>query len=65
MLILMRRPNETICIGGDITITVLGVERNRVRLGIKAPRDVVVDREEVAEKKRLGVEPPKRAAAAG
>jgi carbon storage regulator len=62
MLILMRRPGETICIGDDVTITILGIERNRVRLGIKAPRDIAVDRQEVAEKKRLGIEPPQRAA---
>ena len=52
MLILMRKPGETICIGDDITITVVGLERNRVRIGINAPRTVVVDREEIAEKKR-------------
>ena len=57
MLILMRKPGETICIGDDITITVIGLERNRVRIGIKAPRTVVVDREEIAAKKRQGLEP--------
>ena len=62
MLILMRRLGETICVGNDVTITVLGVERNRVRLGIDAPRDVAVDRKEVAEKKRLGIQPIKEAA---
>ena len=46
-----------------VTITVLGVERNRVRLGINAPRDVAVDRKEVAEKKRLGIQPPAAEAA--
>ena len=62
MLILMRRPGETICIGHEVTITVLGIERNRVRLGVKAPREIVVDREEVAEKKKLGIEPPPKPA---
>ncbi len=58
MLILMRRPGEAICIGSDIVITVMGMERNRVRIGVKAPRDITVDREEIAEKKRLGIDPP-------
>jgi carbon storage regulator len=58
MLILMRKPGETICIGDDITITVVGLERNRVRIGINAPRTVVVDREEIAEKKRKELAPP-------
>ena len=64
MLILMRRPGETICIGGHITVTVMGLEGNRVRIGVNAPRDIVVDREEIAEKKRLGIEPPPRRATA-
>lgn len=50
MLILMRRPGETICIGEDITVMVLGVDRNRVRLGIKAPKSIRVDRQEIREK---------------
>jgi carbon storage regulator len=58
MLILMRYPGEKINIGDDIVITVVGFERNRVRIGIKAPRHVAVDREEIAEKKKLGIEPP-------
>lgn len=66
MLILMRRPGETICIGNDITVTVMSLDRNRVRIGINAPRDVIVDRQEIAEKKRLGIQPPdKRAASSG
>jgi len=65
MLILMRRVGETICIGDHIRVTVMSMERNRVRIGIEAPRDVIVDREEVAEKKRLGIEPPKRVASSG
>lgn len=60
MLILTRRAMETICVGRDITITVLSINGNQVRIGIKAPADVVVDREEVAERKRL--EQPKGAA---
>jgi carbon storage regulator len=52
MLILTRRPQETIRVGEDITITILGVEGNKVRVGIAAPRDVAVDREEVFERKQ-------------
>jgi len=52
MLILTRRPQETIRVGDDITITILGVEGNKVRVGIAAPRHVTVDREEVFERKQ-------------
>jgi carbon storage regulator len=58
MLVLMRRPGESIHIGEDIVITVVGMERNRVRIGVKAPRDVAVDREEIAAKKKCGTPPP-------
>ena len=47
MLILTRRPNESLHIGDDVVVTVLGIKRNQVRLGISAPKNVVVDREEV------------------
>jgi carbon storage regulator len=47
MLILTRRVGETVMIGEDITCTVLGVKGNQVRLGINAPKDVAVHREEV------------------
>ncbi|APZ42243.1 carbon storage regulator CsrA [Acidihalobacter ferrooxydans] len=50
MLILTRRVEETLIIGDDIAITVLGVKGNQVRLGIKAPRDVAVHREEVYQR---------------
>jgi carbon storage regulator len=50
LLILTRRVGETICIGNDITVTVLGVRGNQVRLGCNAPKDVRVDREEIAER---------------
>jgi len=52
MLILTRRPNETLCIGDDVRITVLSVNGAQVRLGIEAPRSVVVDRAEIHERKR-------------
>jgi carbon storage regulator len=47
MLILTRRVGETVMIGDHITCTVLGVKGNQVRLGINAPKDVAVHREEV------------------
>ncbi len=47
MLILTRRVGETVMIGNDITLTVLGVKGNQVRLGIEAPKEVPVHREEV------------------
>lgn len=50
MLILTRRLNETVMIGDDVTVTVLGVKGGQVRLGINAPKDVAVHREEVYER---------------
>jgi carbon storage regulator len=50
MLILTRRIGETIMIGDDVIVTVLGVSGNQVRVGIKAPRAVAVHREEVYER---------------
>jgi carbon storage regulator len=50
MLVLSRRLNETLMIGAEITVTVLGVKGNQVRLGVNAPRNVAVHREEVFEK---------------
>ena len=52
MLILTRRVGETLMIGGDIVVTVLGVKGNQVRIGVKAPKDVAVHREEIFEKIR-------------
>ncbi|PKH12632.1 carbon storage regulator [Pseudomonas sp. 43NM1] len=51
MLILTRRVGETICISDDITVTVLGVTGQQVRLGVVAPTHVAVDRAEVRERK--------------
>lgn len=48
MLILARRVGEVICIGDNVTVTVLGVKGNQARLGIAAPKDVAVHREEIA-----------------
>lgn len=50
MLILTRRAGETVMIGNDVTITVLGVKGNQVRIGINAPKDVAVHREEIYER---------------
>jgi carbon storage regulator len=47
MLILTRRIGETVVIGGEVDVTVLGVKGNQVRLGVKAPRAVPVHREEI------------------
>ena len=47
MLILTRKVGETICIGDDIRMTVMQVNGQQVRIGIDAPRDVAVDREEI------------------
>jgi len=50
MLILSRRVGERLTIGENVTLTVLGVKGNQIRLGIDAPRGVAVHREEVLEK---------------
>lgn len=51
MLILTRRIGETIVIGDDIQVSVLGVKGNQVRIGCQAPKNVVVDREEIRAKR--------------
>ncbi|VAX07882.1 Carbon storage regulator [hydrothermal vent metagenome] len=53
MLILTRRMQEALMIGDDVRITVLGVKGNQVRIGIDAPRDVTVHREEIYERIKL------------
>jgi carbon storage regulator len=50
MLILTRRAGETLIIGDDVSVTVLGVKGNQVRLGVNAPKDVSVHREEIYQR---------------
>ena len=50
MLILTRRVGETVVIGEDISVTVLGVKGNQIRLGINAPKDVAVHRQEIYDR---------------
>jgi carbon storage regulator len=52
MLILTRRAGEALRIGDEIEVTVMAVNGSQVRIGINAPRDIAVDREEIAERKR-------------
>ena len=54
MLILTRRAGETIMVGDEVTITVLGIQGNQVRLGVNAPKEIAVHREEIY--KRILVE---------
>ena len=51
-LVLTRRPGETLCIGDDITVTVVEVNGKQVKISIEAPREVSVDRAEIRERKR-------------
>lgn len=50
MLILTRRVGETLVIGDDVNVTVLGVRGNQVRLGVNAPKEVAVHREEIYQR---------------
>ena len=54
MLILTRRVGEALMIGDQVSVTVLGVKGNQVRIGISAPKDVAVHREEIYQKIRKG-----------
>ena len=60
MLILTRRVGETLMIGDDISVTVLGVKGNQVRIGVNAPKEVAVHREEIFERIRAEEEQKKK-----
>jgi carbon storage regulator len=64
MLILTRRVGESVVIGEDVTVTVLGVKGNQVRIGINAPKTVAVHREEIFERIKSGGRGPADGASA-
>jgi len=50
MLVLTRRVGEKLIIGGNVTVTILSVKGNQIRIGIDAPRDITVNREEIYQR---------------
>ncbi len=54
MLVLTRKPEQAIIIGGNIVVKILSVERDRVKIGIDAPKDVQILREELTKRDRQG-----------
>ena len=63
MLVLSRKPNQSIVISSDIIVTVIEVKGDQVRLGIKAPREVTIHRDEVAAEIKAANEAASRSAA--
>jgi len=61
MLILTRRVGETLKVGNDVDVTVLGVKGNQIRIGIKAPKNVAVHREEIFDRIQREAELAQRA----
>ena len=60
MLILTRRVGETLMIGDEVTVTGLGVKGNQVRIGVNAPKDVAVHREEIYQRIQRELEAPEQ-----
>lgn len=61
MLVLTRNLHEGLVIGDDVTLTIIGIKGNQVRIGINAPKEISVHREEIYERIQQGIEPaPKK-----
>lgn len=60
MLNLTRRVGETIVVGDNVTVTVLAVQGNQVRIGVTAPKDIPVHREEIYQRIHQGVQQPRK-----
>lgn len=65
MLVLTRKPNQAIVIGDNVRIVVVSVDRDQVRIGIEAPREITVHRAEVYEEIQRGEGRPKKASVNG